>query len=118
MVLIWAGASTGGGNAGISVAARLARAGERDIAVIDPSTTHYYQPLWTLVGGGRSTIEKSAREQADVMPKGVTWVQQKAADIDPYGKTVSLANGDTGRLRLPRRLPRHPARLAESPRSV
>lgn len=85
----------GGGNAGISVAARLARAGERDIAVIDPSTTHYYQPLWTLVGGGRSTIEKSARKQADVMPKGVTWVQQKAADIDPYGKTVSLANGDT-----------------------
>ena len=85
----------GGGNAGISVAARLVRAGERDIAVIDPTTTHYYQPLWTLVGGGCSTIEKSARRQVDVMPKGVTWVQQKAADIDPVSKTVSLANGDS-----------------------
>lgn len=40
----------GGGSAGISVAARLRRAGERDVAVLDPSERHYYQPLWTLVG--------------------------------------------------------------------
>lgn len=85
----------GGGNAGISVAARLLRAGERDVAVIDPATTHYYQPLWTLVGGGCASIEKSARKEADVMPKGVRWYQLSAADIDPDSKIVTLANGDT-----------------------
>ena len=42
----------GGGSAGISVAARLISAGESDVAVIDPAQVHYYQPLWTLVGGG------------------------------------------------------------------
>lgn len=35
----------GGGSAGISVAARLRRSGEIDLAVIDPALTHYYQPL-------------------------------------------------------------------------
>jgi len=42
----------GGGTAGISVAARLRAAGQADVTVIEPSDTHGYQPLWTLVGGG------------------------------------------------------------------
>ena len=58
----------GGGSAGISVASRLRRAGETDVAVVDPSTTHYYSPLWTLVGGGCSAVAKSARPQSDVIP--------------------------------------------------
>jgi sulfide:quinone oxidoreductase len=44
----------GGGTAGITVAARLLRKGHRDVAIIEPSDTHYYQPLWTLVGGGQA----------------------------------------------------------------
>ena len=32
------------------VAARLLRKGHTDVAVIEPSEVHYYQPLWTLVG--------------------------------------------------------------------
>ncbi|MGW0582413.1 hypothetical protein ACWD25_42275, partial [Streptomyces sp. NPDC002920] len=47
----------GGGTAGISVAARLQRAGIRDIGIVEPAITHYYQPLWTLVGGGRAPVE-------------------------------------------------------------
>lgn len=42
----------GGGTAGISVAARLRHAGIRDIGLIDPATTHYYQPLWNAGGLG------------------------------------------------------------------
>jgi sulfide:quinone oxidoreductase len=37
----------GGGTAGLTVPARLRRAGITDIAVLDPSDSHYYQPLWT-----------------------------------------------------------------------
>ena len=36
----------GGGAAGISVAARMLRKGYPDVAVIEPSSMHYYQPLW------------------------------------------------------------------------
>jgi sulfide:quinone oxidoreductase len=85
----------GGGTAGISVAARLRRGGAPDVAVIDPAATHYYQPLWTLVGGGRAPIEASARPQASVMPKGVSWIQQSAAEIDPDGQEITLDDGST-----------------------
>lgn len=43
----------GGGSGGIFVAARLRRAGLDDVTIIEPSRSHYYQPLFTLVGGGR-----------------------------------------------------------------
>jgi len=49
----------GGGTAGITVAARLARAGEQEIAIIEPSEKHYYQPLWTLVGAGIASAEET-----------------------------------------------------------
>lgn len=88
-------AIVGGGSAGISVAARLRRAGEPDVAVIDPATTHYYQPLWTLVGGGRAPVEESARPQASVMPKGVTWIRKAAAEIDPDAREITLDDGAT-----------------------
>ncbi len=43
----------GGGAAGISVASSLrARDPGLDIAIIDPADIHYYQPGWTMVGGG------------------------------------------------------------------
>ena len=44
----------GGGAAGITVAASLRRRapGPLDIAIVEPSDTHYYQPCLTLVGAG------------------------------------------------------------------
>ncbi len=85
----------GGGSAGISVAARLRRQNVPDVALIDPATTHYYQPLWTLVGGGRAPVEESARPQSSVMPQGVTWIQQAAAEIDPDSREITLDDGGT-----------------------
>lgn len=85
----------GGGSAGISVAARLRRSGETDVAVVDPAMTHYYQPLWTLVGGGCAPVEESARSQASVMPRGVHWIAEAAAEVDPDAQEVTLASGRT-----------------------
>ena len=83
----------GGGSAGISVAARLRRAGEDDVAIVDPARDHYYQPLWTLVGGGVVPVERSRRPQSAVVPKGVRWIQDAVVDIDPDGRTVATASG-------------------------
>jgi sulfide:quinone oxidoreductase len=83
----------GGGSAGISVAARLRRAGEEDIAIIEPAGLHYYQPLWTLVGGGYASLERTRRFEASVMPKGVRWVQDAAVELDPDARVVATASG-------------------------
>lgn len=85
----------GGGNAGISVAARLRRARkDLDVAIIEPSTKHYYQPLWTLVGGGVFPKERSERSEASVVPAGVTWIRDAVVEVCPQEDGVLTAGGD------------------------
>jgi sulfide:quinone oxidoreductase len=85
----------GGGNAGISVAAQLLLKNKKlDIAVVDPADKHYYQPAWTLVGGGDYDIKKTERTEAEVMPKGVTWIKQKVVSIHPDKNNVGLDNNE------------------------
>lgn len=83
----------GGGTAGISVAARLLRKGHSDVAVIEPSEVHYYQPLWTLVGGGQAKASTTVRPEASVMPAGATWIKNAAATVDPDANMVTCADG-------------------------
>ena len=86
----------GGGMAGVTTAARLRRAGVTDVAMIEPSEEHYYQPLWTLVGGGLARAERSVRPQASVIPKGVTWIRDSAVAVDPANRRVALGLGEVG----------------------
>lgn len=83
----------GGGNAGISLAARLRRAGTDDIGVIEPAESHFYQPLWTLVGGGCARAEESRRSEASVMPQRVGWIKDHALEVDPDAQTVTTKSG-------------------------
>jgi sulfide:quinone oxidoreductase len=83
----------GGGNAGISLAARLRRYGVRDIAVVEPSGRHLFQPLFSHIGGGTAEAAEAVRSQASVMPDGVTWIQDSAVDVRPESSTVVLASG-------------------------
>lgn len=83
----------GAGTAGLTVAARLMNSSEKlEVIVVDPATKHYYQPLWTLVGGGVGTKEETGRDMASVIPGGVTWIQDSVTTIDPENNQVSLAN--------------------------
>ncbi|MEZ5229926.1 MAG: FAD/NAD(P)-binding oxidoreductase [Acidimicrobiales bacterium] len=84
----------GGGAAGISVAARLKREID-DIAIIEPSDKHHYQPMWTLVGGGVAKREDTERDEASVIPKGVKWIKDAASAFDPDNNTVETASGKT-----------------------
>ncbi|GAA2964192.1 NAD(P)/FAD-dependent oxidoreductase [Streptomyces argenteolus] len=84
----------GGGSAGITVAARLRRAGVTDITIVEPSDTHWYQPLWTLVGGGQASLRGTRRPEASVIPDGVRWVRRHAVAVDPDARTVTLFGGD------------------------
>lgn len=83
----------GGGSAGITVAARLLNAGRTGVAVIEPATKHYYQPLWTLVGAGVLPREATERSEADYMPRGAAWIKDAVTDFDPDKSAVVLRSG-------------------------
>lgn len=85
----------GGGTAGLAVAARLRRAGQSDITIIEPSARHFYQPLWTLVGGGTVAREATVRPEARYMPQGVRWIRDSVAELAPERRSVTTAGGST-----------------------
>ena len=86
----------GGGSAGITTAAHLLNERpELDVTIIEPSEKHYYQPLWTLVGGGVFPKEESERNQADFMPQGAKWLKDAVESFDPEANTVKTAGGET-----------------------
>lgn len=85
----------GAGTGGISVAARLLREKHHlkdEILLIDPATTHYYQPLWTLVGAGIVKKEESARPMDSLIPDGAKWVQDHVTTFDPENNQVETSS--------------------------
>jgi len=85
----------GGGTAGIAVAARMLRKGYSDLAVLEQSSTHYYQPLWTLVGGGQAKAPSTERTEASVMPKKAIWIKNAASAVDPDNNIITCVDGAT-----------------------
>lgn len=86
----------GGGAGGIAVAASLhKRRSDLDIAIVDPAQDHFYQPGWTLVGGGVFTPEQTRRSMHSVVPSFVTWHQAAAERLLPESRQVVLGNGST-----------------------
>lgn len=86
----------GGGTAGITVAARLRNADPSlDIAIIEPSQKHYYQPLWTLVGGGIFKPEESGRDEANLIPHGVEWHKDAVTSFAPGSNELTTRDSKT-----------------------
>jgi sulfide:quinone oxidoreductase len=84
----------GGGAAGITVAARLLRARRgMDVGIIEPSDKHYYQPLWTLVGGGEFPKQVTEQREETLIPRGATWIQDAVEEIDPERNHVLTRDG-------------------------
>ena len=84
----------GGGNGGVSVAARLRRSGVADIAIIEPREQHLYKPLFSHVAGGTARAGITVRPQREVMPKGVEWIQDAVTAVQPDANAVVLSSGD------------------------
>ena len=85
----------GGGAAGIAVASSLlSRDSSLGITIIEPRTVHYYQPGWTMVGGGVFDNDLTIREEASVIPKGVRWLKSAVAGFEPQSNAVILENGE------------------------
>ncbi len=85
----------GGGNAGISLAARLLRDGAPDVTVVAPQPVHRYRPLLNYVGAGEASMADLDRPMADVVPDGCGWVRDSVVAVDPYASTVRTRGGRT-----------------------
>jgi sulfide:quinone oxidoreductase len=85
----------GGGAGGISAAASiLKRRPGTDIAIVEPRNEHYYQPGWTLVGGGVFKREQTERAMSGLMPEGVKWIRAACAAFDPESNQIVLEDGE------------------------
>lgn len=84
----------GGGSAGIATAASLlGRRPNLDVAIIEPSEVHYYQPGWTMVGGGVFDAPSTKRKMKDLIPRGATWIKGTVASFLPDENAVELEDG-------------------------
>ncbi|KAH0947386.1 hypothetical protein HN011_008901 [Eciton burchellii] len=87
----------GGGTGGCTMAAKLSRKldSPKQVIILEPSDIHYYQPLFTLIGGGISSFEASKRYMKDVLPKNATWIKASVVGFQPEANQVTTHNGDT-----------------------
>lgn len=84
----------GGGTAGITTTSLLLK-GDRslDIAIVEPSDKHYYQPGWTLTGGGVFQIEDTVKNEQDVIPRRTTWIKDRVIKLDPDRNAIITQGG-------------------------
>ena len=86
----------GGGAAGVSVANNMRRQNANiDISIIEPSDKHYYQPGFTIIGGGAYTLKETTRNEADLIHPSVTWIIDYAETFQPDENTITLRSGET-----------------------
>lgn len=91
----------GGGSAGIATASSLLkRRPNLDVAVIEPNWVHYYQPGWTMVGGGIFDAKSTERKMRDLMPKQAKWIKSAVAKFHPDENTVELEDGSLVRYEM------------------
>ena len=60
------------------------------IAIIDPADIHYYQPGWTMVGGGIFDAQTTAKTMGSLIPKGVHWIKAAVAAFEPKDNAIVL----------------------------
>ncbi len=84
----------GGGAAGLAAASHLAaRLEGATITVVDARKEHYYQPGFTLVASGIKAQNYVVSGTGSYIPKGVEWITEAVAEIDPEGNKIVTASG-------------------------
>ena len=86
----------GAGSAGIATAASLRkRRKDISVALIDPSEVHYYQPGWTMVGGGVFDADSTKRKTVDCIPTDCIWIRNTVSVFVPSENRVELSSGES-----------------------
>lgn len=86
----------GGGSASLNFTAQLSRRSsvlKHSIRVFEPSKIHYYQPAWTMVGGGISDVKDSYRPQSEVFGKHINFTQNAVQKVIPEQNKLITDDG-------------------------
>ncbi|KAJ0177455.1 hypothetical protein K1T71_007464 [Dendrolimus kikuchii] len=84
----------GGGSGGCTIAAKFARRLKKDsVIVLEPSSEHFYQPLFTLVGAGVFKVNDTRRLEQSVLPDKAIWVRDYAECVNPERNIMTTKQG-------------------------
>jgi sulfide:quinone oxidoreductase len=85
----------GAGTAGTMVANRMASRLPADwtVRVVEPETTHLYQPGLLYLPFGARDEAKSQKPRAKTLKPGVEWTEERVRSVEPATKKVELENG-------------------------
>lgn len=90
----------GGGSGGLSACASLRKRNkEISIAIIEPSDTIYYQPGWTMVGGGVFHVSSTKKRIKNFIPKSARWIQYSVKSFSPNKNAIMLEDDTVIRYR-------------------
>ncbi|MGC9417995.1 MAG: NAD(P)/FAD-dependent oxidoreductase [Rhodovulum sp.] len=86
----------GAGAAGTAMANRLVeRLDGAKITIVDGRKRHLYQPGFTLIASGLKPANYSVSSTAEWLPRGVEWIEEAAAEIDPEANRIVTTGGKT-----------------------
>ena len=66
---------------------------QNEIAIIEPSSNHYYQPMWTMVGAGMYKTKDSRGSTKEYLPSNSKWIQDSVQSFQPDENSVTLKSG-------------------------
>lgn len=86
----------GGGSGGCATAAKFAREfnDKNKIIIVEPEEQHYYQPMFTLVGGGIKKVPDAAKLMTEVLPRQALRLKDEVVEFNPKDNSVITKNGD------------------------
>lgn len=81
----------GAGAAGTAVANDITKQQPSlTVAIIEPSELHYYQPAFTLIGGGVFKFKDAVKNQSSLLPASVRWIKDYVTTFSPEKNSVSV----------------------------
>lgn len=84
----------GAGAGGAAIANRLTeRLDGAQITVLDGRPQHWYQPGFTLIASGLRKADYAISSTEQWLPRGVTYVNEYAAELDPEANRVTTTGG-------------------------
>ncbi|PAV62564.1 hypothetical protein WR25_00179 isoform J [Diploscapter pachys] len=85
----------GGGAAGCGAHQKFARIlGENQVGIVEPNKIHYYQPGFSLIGGGLMKMDECIRDESTFIHPKAKWIQDRVDAFKPESNSVILGNGD------------------------
>ena len=84
----------GAGAGGAAIANRLTeRLDGAQITVLDGRPQHWYQPGFTLIAAGLRKADYAISSTEQWLPRGITFVNEYAAELDPEANRVTTTGG-------------------------